>query len=106
MKVVAVMGRQRDPLLPDVPTFQELGISGFEELAFYGLFAPAGTPSALVSNWTQAVFRVLGRPDVRQRLVALGLSVDSMSPERLQALERRYTQSWDRIIRESGFQPE
>jgi hypothetical protein len=38
--------------------------------------------------------------------VALGLSVDSMSPERLQALERRYTQSWDRIIRESGFQPE
>lgn len=106
VKVVAVMGRQRDPLLPDVPTFQELGISGFEELAFYGLFAPAGTPSALVSNWTQAVFRVLGRPDVRQRLVALGLSVDSMSPERLQALERRYTQSWDRIIRESGFQPE
>lgn len=106
VRVVAVMGRQRDPLLPDVPTFQELGISGFEEPAFYGLFAPTGTPAAVLSSWTQALGRVLARADVRQRLVALGLSVDPMSPERLQALERRYTQSWDRIIRESGFQPE
>jgi tripartite-type tricarboxylate transporter receptor subunit TctC len=106
VRVVAVMGRQRDPLLPDVPTFQELGISGFEEPAFYGLFAPAGTPAAQLVSWSQALGRVLARADVRQRLVALGLNVDPMSPDRLQALERRYTQSWDRIIRESGFQPE
>lgn len=106
VRVVAVMGSQRDPLLPDVPTFQELGISGFEEPAFYGLFAPRGTPPTVLSNWTQALGRVLARADVRQRLVALGLSVDPMSPERLQALERRYTQSWERIIRESGFRPE
>ena len=105
VRVVAVMGSQRDPLLPDVPTFQQLGISGFEEPAFYGLFAPRGTPPTVLSNWTQALGRVLARADVRQRLVALGLSVDPMSPERLQALERRYTQSWERIIRESGFQP-
>ncbi|MGL1701349.1 tripartite tricarboxylate transporter substrate-binding protein, partial [Vibrio parahaemolyticus] len=48
LRIVAVMGSQRQAVLPDVPTFAELGLAGFEELPYYGVFAPAGTPPAVI----------------------------------------------------------
>ena len=106
IRVVAVMGNARQPAVPDVPTFAELGLAGFEDVPYYGFFAPAGTPQAAIDRFSDALAKVLAQPDVRQQLTGLGLSVEYMSPQQLGTRERAYTQTWTRIIRNSGFQPQ
>ena len=104
VRIVAVIGAQRQAILPDVPTFAELGLGGFEDLPYYGLFAPKGTPKATLDRYSAALARVIAQPDVRERLSAMGLSVGHMSGEQLGQRERAYRQSWARIIQASGFQ--
>ena len=106
LHVVAVMGRTRQALLPEVPTLAELGITGFEEVPYYGLFAPAGTPRAALELISAALAKALAQPTVRERLTAMGLAVGFMSGEQLAQRERAYTEVWARIIRDSGFQPQ
>ena len=106
LRVVAVLGGQRQSALPEVPTFSELGLRGFEDVPYYGLFAPAGTPRATVEATAAAVARVIALPDVRERLTAMGLTVQFMSPAQLAQRERAYAGTWAEIIRKSGFQPQ
>jgi tripartite-type tricarboxylate transporter receptor subunit TctC len=105
LRVVAVMGSRRQAALPDVPTLTEVGLPGFEELPFYGLFAPAGTPTPALERTAQALARALEIAEVRQRLTAMGLDVGFMPAAQLAARERAYTAVWARIIQASGFQP-
>ncbi|MDP3753904.1 Bug family tripartite tricarboxylate transporter substrate binding protein [Polaromonas sp.] len=104
IRVVAVLGGKRQPALPDVPTFAELGLAGFEDVPYYGIFAPAGTPRATMDRFAEAVAKVIAMPDVRDRLTAMGLSVGYMPPQQLATREHAYTQTWTRIIKASGFQ--
>jgi tripartite-type tricarboxylate transporter receptor subunit TctC len=106
LRVVAVMGAARQPALPDVPTLAEAGVPGFEELPFYGLFAPAGTPKTVLEPFADALAKVIAVPEVRERLGAMGLSVGFMSQAQLAERERAYTATWSRIIKASGFQPQ
>ncbi len=106
LRVVAVMGAQRQALLPDVPTLSELGLAGFDELPYYGVFAPAGTPKGVIDPFSAALAKVLALPDVRDRLTAMGLAVGHMSQSQLADRERAYTGTWSRIIKASGFQPQ
>ena len=106
IRVVAVLGGARQPTLPDVPTLGELGLAGFEDLPYYGFFAPAGTPKAAIDQFSQALSRVVEIPEVRERLTALGLAVEFMSQQQLANRERAYAKTWTEIIRKSGFQPQ
>ncbi|HMA08086.1 MAG TPA: tripartite tricarboxylate transporter substrate-binding protein, partial [Ramlibacter sp.] len=106
IRVIAVMGSARQAAVPDVPTFAELGLAGFEDIPYYGFFAPAGTPQAAIDRFSDALAKVLAQPDVRQQLTGLGLSVEFMSQQQLGRRERAYTQTWTRIIHNSGFQPQ
>lgn len=106
LRIVAVMGQQRQAVLPDVPTFAELGISGFEELPYYGIFAPAGTPKAVVERFQNAVAGVIAQPGVKARLTDLGLSVGMMNAAQLGAREKAYSAAWARLIKAGGFQPQ
>ena len=65
IRVVAVLGNARQAALPDVPTFAELGLAGFEDVPYYGIFAPAGTPKAAIDRFADAVAKVIAMPDVR-----------------------------------------
>jgi tripartite-type tricarboxylate transporter receptor subunit TctC len=103
LRMVAVMGNKRQEILPETPTFAELGIKGFEDLPYYGIFAPKGTPSAILERYSDALKAVLEIPNVQQRLVALGLTVGYMSSQTLSERERAYSKNWARIIAESGF---
>jgi tripartite-type tricarboxylate transporter receptor subunit TctC len=105
LRVVAVIGDKRQPILPDVPTFSELGLAGLEDLPYYGFFAPAGTPPAAIERFNQAVAKVLAMPDVRERLANMGLTVAYQPQAPFAGRVKTYTQSWERIIRSSGFQP-
>ena len=105
VRMIAVMGKQRQALLPEVPTFAELGLKGFEALPYYGIFAPTGTPPDVISRYSTAIEKVLDQPQVLERLKGLGLTVEFMPPASLTERERDYSQSWARLIQDSGFVP-
>ena len=104
IRIVAVMGASRQSLLPQVPTFAELGLRGFEDLPYYGVFAPAGTPKAALERFSDALAKVVAQPDVKERLGAMGLTVGFMPGPQLATRERAYSQVWAKIIQASGFQ--
>ncbi len=106
LRVVAVLGGARQAALPDVPTFAELGLAGFEDVPYYAFFAPAGTPHAAIDQFSAALSKVIAQPDVRDRLTRWGLTVQFMPQAQLAARERAYAQTWAQIIRRSGFQPQ
>jgi len=103
IRVVAVLGGVRQAILPDVPTFAELGLAGFEDVPYYGIFAPAGTPQATIDKFSAAVAKVIAMPDVHERLTAMGLTVGYMTQQQLTSREHAYAQTWARIIKASGF---
>ena len=106
LHLLAVVGAQRQAVLPDVPTFGELGFAGLEDTPFYGVWAPRGVPAPFVADFSRALAKVLALPDVHQQLTDMGLSVGFMAPEQLDARERAYRAAWARIIRGSGFRPQ
>jgi tripartite-type tricarboxylate transporter receptor subunit TctC len=106
IRVVAVIGDKRQAVLPQVPTFAELGLAGLEDLPYYGIFAPVGTPQPVIDRFGVALAKVLKMPDVRERLTAMGLSVDYMPQGQFAGRVRSYTQTWAQIIKNSGFQPQ
>ena len=106
LRVLAVLGGARQPVMPEVPTFAELGLAGFEDVPYYGLFAPTGTPRPAIDQISAAVAKVISRPTVHDRLTAMGLTVGHMTPEQLGQRERAYTAVWTRIIKATGFVPQ
>ena len=106
IRVVAVLGGARQAALPDVPTFAELGLRGFEDVPYYAFFAPVGTPQAAIDQFSAALSRVMSQPDVRDRLTRWGLTVQFMPQSQITARERAYSQTWAQIIRKSGFAPQ
>ncbi|MDP3521977.1 MAG: Bug family tripartite tricarboxylate transporter substrate binding protein [Hydrogenophaga sp.] len=106
LRVVAVLGDKRQAALPDVPTFAELGLSGFEDVPYYGIFAPAGTPVATIEAFGAALQKVLAQPDVQTKLTNMGLTVGFSSSQQLAAREAAYSKVWAKIIKDSGFQPQ
>lgn len=106
LRVAAVMGTQRQAALPDVPTFTELGIKGFEETPYYGIFAPAGTPKVALDKLAAGVQKVIAMPDVKDKLTAMGLTVGYMSGAELGKREVAYREVWAKIIQASGYQPQ
>ena len=104
IRVVAVLGDARQPALPGVPTLAELGLAGFEDVPYYGIFAPAGTPKVVMDRFSDALAKVIAQPDVHDRLTAMGLTVGHMASQQLATREQAYTKTWARIIKASGFQ--
>src|SRR5437763_9789712 len=76
---IAISSLARSPLLPEVPTFDELGVKGYEATTFTGIFAPAGTPPAVVEKLAVALRTAMARDDVRGRYRAMGVDVMEMS---------------------------
>ncbi len=106
VRIVAVLGAKRQAALPDVPTFGELGLSGLDDMPYYGIFAPAGTPQATINHFGAALSKVLAMPDVHEQLSKMGLTVGYMNSHQLEQRERSYTQVWTKLIKASGFQPQ
>jgi tripartite-type tricarboxylate transporter receptor subunit TctC len=106
VRIVAVLGAKRQAALPDVPTFGELGLSGLDDMPYYGIFAPAGTPQATINQFGTALSKVLAMPEVHDQLTKMGLTVGYMNSHQLEQRERAYTQVWTKLIKNSGFQPQ
>ncbi|MFT4242602.1 MAG: Bug family tripartite tricarboxylate transporter substrate binding protein [Acidovorax sp.] len=103
VRVVGVLGTRRQAAMPDVPTFDEMGLKGFEDLPYYGVYAPTGTPEKFITDFSNALAKVVAQPAVREHLTAMGLTVEHMPPAAFAARQQAYTNAWTRIIKDSGF---
>lgn len=103
VRIVATIGSKRQALLPQVPTFTELGFANLEDLPYYGIFAPVGTPQATIDRFNAALVKVLAMPDVKNKLTTMGLTVGYEPQGQFAGRVRSYTQTWTRIIQASGF---
>jgi tripartite-type tricarboxylate transporter receptor subunit TctC len=102
VRAIAVTSAQRSPALPDVPTVNESGFSGFDDLTWTAFFAPAGTPADLVNRINSEVTRALSAPDVRERLQQLGLEWRSNTSGEFAAFLREEVQKWAQAVKDSG----
>lgn len=106
LRAIAVTGRQRSAELPGVPTVAESGLPNFEVTAWFGLFAPAGTPRAVIERLNGEITRILALPEVSQQLAAHGVVPGGGTPEALGRLLVSDIERWGKVIREAGIQAE
>jgi len=104
LRAVAVSTAQRVPSFPEVPTAEEAGVPGYVVTTWYGLFAPAGTPTPIVSRLHAEMVKAMQTPDVRARLEGIGADGSvSRSPEEFAALVRADTARYAKIVKEIGI---
>ncbi|NMM78024.1 ABC transporter substrate-binding protein [Acidovorax sp. SRB_14] len=101
LKALAVTSKKRLPNLPDVPTLEETGVTGYESLSWSGIVAPAGTPKAVVHKLNQAIDRILKMEDVRQRFASLGVDPVGGPPEAFARQIKAETVKWGEIVKSS-----
>ncbi len=99
LKAFAVTGKSRHPGLPNVPTTAEAGLSGFELEAWVGLFAPAGTPPAVIAQLSDAAKKALDTPDAKANAVKQGVELRYLPPEALASMIARDTEHWGKVIK-------
>ena len=105
VKAIAVGGRERIAVLPQVPTLAET-YAGFEQISWFGLLVPVGVPKDVSEKIRAAMRRALEFPEVKQRLSERGFDVVASSPEEFQRFVRAESDKLGKLIRESGIQPE
>ena len=104
LRAVAVSTAQRVPSFPDVPTAEEAGVPGYVVITWYGVFAPAGTPGAIVNRLHADLVRAMQTPDVRAKLEGIGADGSvSRSPEEFAALVRADTARYAKIVKDIGL---
>jgi tripartite-type tricarboxylate transporter receptor subunit TctC len=102
VRAIAVTSAQRSPALPDVPTVNEQGYSGFDDLTWVGFFLPAGTPPEVVNRLNAELNRVFAASDVRDKLGQLGMESRQNSPAEFSAFLREEVAKWAKAVKESG----
>ncbi|MCR6733086.1 MAG: tripartite tricarboxylate transporter substrate-binding protein [Afipia sp.] len=102
VKGLAVTSRERSPLLPNVPTAAEAGVSDFVVDSWFGLVVPAATPASIVQRLNAEVIRIGNLPDVRDRLGTQGLSVTTSTPEAFTQTIRADYERWGKVVDASG----
>jgi tripartite-type tricarboxylate transporter receptor subunit TctC len=103
VRVLAVAAKTRHPLLPDVPTTAEAGYPNFELEAWVALFAPAGTPGAVIAKLTAATQEALKSPLVIERARATGMAIRFMPPAELDETVKTDLKYWSKVIRDANI---
>ena len=103
LRALAVTSGERAPEFPDVPTLAEAGAPGQESLYFQGIVAPAGTPKDIVDQLYREIEKILARPDVKDRLAAIGFGVTISSPEEFQVQLKTEAARWAKVIRDANI---
>lgn len=106
VKVLAVTSRNRLPGLPGVPALAEAGVPNFEMQSWQGVFAPAGTPPAIVDRLGREIAAIVATPEVQARLRTLGVEPDGRGPAAFAAFQAAEIAKWGKVIRDSGIQAE
>jgi len=106
LRALAVTGKARWRDAPEIPTMAEVGITGFETYNWFGLFVPAGTPAAIISQLNRELVPALKDPAMQAWMQSRGSEAVSSSPEEFAAYIRRDVEKWARVVKAVGLQPE
>ena len=106
LRALAVTTAQRSGVAPDVPTMAESGLAGYELSSWQAVFAPAGTPPAIVERLYTEIAKILKLPDISKRLSDLGLDLSGMPPAQLAALVKAEVPRLGKVVRDSGAKAE
>ncbi len=105
VRALGVSTLKRFAATPDLPPVADT-VPGYESLAWFGLFAPAATPSDIVTKWHTDVVAVLALPEIRERVAQLGFEVVGNTPEAYAALVKNDIAKWQRVVKASGAKAE
>ena len=106
LKAIAVTGRNRLPLLPDVSTVAESAIPGYQFTLWYGLSAPAGTPRPIIDRLNADLRRTMASPEVKDKLASIGGNLNVGTPEEFGTLVREETARWTKLAKDVGIKVE
>jgi len=101
LRALAVASARRAPTLPELPTFTEAGLSGFEAGSWYGVLAPAGTPREAITKLHAETVRMLALPDIKQKLATEGAEAIGNTPEEFAAQIQRDMARWAKVARDA-----
>lgn len=104
IRVLAVTAAKRFPPMPDVPTFDEVGIKGFHVMNVTGLVGPAGLPPAIVKRLNEATVKALREPKVIERMKAIGATIVGSTPEEFGKWIRSDLKRWAKVVKEAGVE--
>ncbi len=102
LKALAVTTPQRSAFFPELPTVSESGLKGFDIGTWFGVFAPAGTPQAVVARLSAEIGKVLQTPELRERLAKMGAEPSPTTPEAFAEFVRAEQEKYRRVVRASG----
>ncbi len=102
-RLLAVTGLKRSHLFPDVPTFAEAGVAGFETTIWHGVLTPAHVPKDVVTRLNHAVVKVLAQPDVQKKLQFEGGMVSPSTADEFAAFLRTDVARWEQMIKQTGI---
>jgi tripartite-type tricarboxylate transporter receptor subunit TctC len=105
LRPIAVVGSKHSPLLPNVPTFAELGYRRLDLLGWFGMLMPAGTPKAVLAKMSSGIHDALGEPEINKAVIDMGLEPVGSSPEEYSAIIARDYERWHQLITEIGVTP-
>ena len=103
MRPLAITGPKRHPLVPDVPTFEELGYKGFDGVQWYGIVGPANMPAPIVKLLNDDINKLLENPELKERLSGEALEPMPMSPEAFGKYIREDIDRWSRLAKERNI---
>jgi tripartite-type tricarboxylate transporter receptor subunit TctC len=106
LKAIAVTGKERSTTLPELPTMIEAGVPGYLAGTWYGILAPAGTPSAIVTRLNVELVKILASPDVKSQFVGQGIEPAGGHPEVFAVLIKDDYAKWAKLIREANIKTE
>ena len=99
MRALAVTTRRRIAAAPEVPTFEEAGVQGYEAVGWFGIVAPAGTPPDIVNRLNREIASALSVPEIRERALAAGAEPATNTPQEFATMIRDETRKWAQVIR-------
>jgi tripartite-type tricarboxylate transporter receptor subunit TctC len=106
LRALALLGKERYPDLPDVPTAAESGMPEFEVDTWYGVLAPAGVPREIVARLNGDLVRMMRAPEMRERLAPMGIQPLASTPDEFGAFLQNEVARWGKVVREAGAQVE
>jgi tripartite-type tricarboxylate transporter receptor subunit TctC len=106
LRAVAVTSLKRSSVLPELPTVDESGLPGFEATSWFGLMAPAGTPSAIVDKVYKQAAQMVAAPEMKEKLAQLGLDTTSDSPDAFGSIIKSDIAKWAKVITEANIKAE
>ena len=102
LRAYAIAAPQRSPLMPDVPTPDEVGLPGYEVRSWFGMFAPAKTPPGVIDRLSREIKKASTDPKFIAALAPQGMQIVASSPDEMAQAMREDSKKWGDVIRETG----